>query len=50
MTTVSIPALTPRAMVTLGNSHSEPLARLAAKISHGFKLKALPTGRGQLAA
>jgi hypothetical protein len=31
--------------VTLGNGHSEPLARLAGKISQGFKLKALPTTR-----
>ncbi|MCZ7860903.1 hypothetical protein O9X98_05755 [Agrobacterium salinitolerans] len=36
--------------VTLGTSHSEPLARLATKISHGFKLKAMPTERGLLAA
>jgi hypothetical protein len=28
--------------VALGNAHSEPLSRLASKISLGFKLKALP--------
>ncbi|MBY3158393.1 hypothetical protein HFO56_39530 [Rhizobium laguerreae] len=36
--------------VTLGNRHSEPLGRLARKISEGFKLKGLPTGLNRLAA
>ncbi|MCV9964762.1 hypothetical protein OIU34_22995 [Pararhizobium sp. BT-229] len=36
--------------VTLGNAHSEPLTRLAAKISVGFKLKGLPLERVGLAA
>lgn len=36
--------------VALGSAHTEPLTRLAAKISLGFKLKGLPLERAGLAA
>jgi hypothetical protein len=38
------------AAVTLGNSHSEPLARLASKITLGFRLKGLSIPFEKIAA